>query len=408
MLDRTETDVVIAGGGILGICAAHHLLGAGARRVVVVEADTPGTATSGAGAGFVGLWAAGYADFFANAGLEMERYGIDFYRRLAAEDASIECRSNGNLFLGTTEDGCRRWIDTILQHPLAPAGVRAVTAPEVTEITGGVIAADTVMRGVLHPGGIQVSAGRATRALARLIAARGADVRPRTRLTGLITAGDRIEGVQTEGGDIRARTVVLACGAWSNEVLAETGYRAPLLRMIATRVISPPSGVSGSMPTVMVPDLFGLWLREHRGGLTWGNGDGYGPLFELGGSLGADGQPRREELVERLDVSLTPKLRKLVPAHDTSIGWWLQGVPCMTPDRRFLAGPVPGVNGLYLLAGDNEAGVTHGPGLGRLLADLILTGSSSWLDPAPYRPDRFQPAQFPTDQSVLAAMPSRR
>jgi sarcosine oxidase, subunit beta len=408
MLDSTEEDVVIVGGGILGICAAHHLLDGGARRIVVVETDTPGAATSGAGAGFVGLWAAGYADFFADAGLEMERYGVDFYRRLGAEDASIECRSNGNLFLGTTEDGCRRWIDTILQHPLAPAGVRALTAPEVTEITGGLIAADTVLRGVLHPGGIQVSAGRATRALARRAAARGAEVRPRTRLTGLITGAGRIQGVHTEEGDIRARTVVLACGAWCNDVLAETGYRAPLLRMIATRVISPPSGVSGSTPTVMVPEWSGLWLREHRGGLTWGNGDGYGPLFELGGSLGADGQPRREELVERLDAALTPRLRKLIPGHDTSIGWWLQGVPCMTPDRRFLAGPVPGVDGLYLLAGDNEAGVTHGPGLGRLLADLILAGSSQWLDPEPYRPDRFQPDQFPTDQSVLAAMPPRR
>ena len=220
MLDRTEADVVIAGGGILGICAAYHLLDSGARRVVVVEADTPGAATSGAGAGFVGLWAAGYADFFADAGLELEQYGIDFYRRLAAEDPSIECRSNGNLFLGTTEEGCRLWIDTILQHPLAPAAVRALTAPEVTEITGGVIAADTVLRGALHPGGIQVSAGRATRALARRVAARGAEVRARTRLTGLITAGGRVEGVQTEGGDIYARTVVLACGAWCNEVLA--------------------------------------------------------------------------------------------------------------------------------------------------------------------------------------------
>jgi sarcosine oxidase subunit beta len=408
MLDRAEADVVIIGGGILGICTAYHLLDRGAQRVVVVEEDTPGAATSGAGAGFVGLWAAGYANFLTDADLEMEEYGIDFYRRLAAEDASIECRSNGNLFLGTTEDGCRRWIDPILHHPLAPARIRALAAPEVAKMTGGVIAADSLTRGVLHPGGIQVSAGRATRSLARRIAAGGAEVRPRTRLTGLITTSGRVQGVRTEGGDIRARTVVLACGAWSNDVLAETGYRAPLLRMIATRVISPPSGVNRSMPTVMVPDLFGLWLREHRGGLTWGNGDGYAPLFELGGSLGAEGQPRREELVERLDAALTPKLRKLIPAYDTSIGWWVQGVPCMTPDRHFLAGAVPGVNGLYLLTGDNEAGVTHGPGLGRLLADLILTGGCEWLDPGPYRLDRFQPGQFPAEQSVLAAMPQRR
>lgn len=408
MPDSTEADVVIVGGGILGVCTAYHLLDRGARRVVVVEADTPGSATSGAGAGFVGLWAAGYADFFGDAGLEMEQYGIDFYRRLAAEDASVECKSNGNLFLGTTEEGCQRWVDPLLRHPLAPAGIRALTGPEVAEITGGVIAADSLTRGVLHPGGIQLSAGRATRALARRIAAGGAEVRARTRLNGLITTSGRVSGVRTESGDIRARAVVLACGAWSNEALAETGYRVPLLSMIATRVISPPSGVGSSMPTVMVPDLFGLWLRAHRGGLTWGNGDGYAPVFELGGSFGASGQPRREELVERLDAALMPRLRKLVPAHDTSIGWWLQGVTCMTPDRRFLAGNVPGVAGLYLLTGDNEAGVTHGPALGRLLTDVILTGGSEWLDPGPYRPDRFQSGQFPTEQSVLAAMPARR
>lgn len=218
----------------------------------------------------------------------------------------------------------------------------------------------------------------------------------------------RVAGVRTEAGDIYASAVVLACGAWSNELFAEVGYHAPLLRMIATRVISPASGVSATMPTVMVPDLHGLWLREHRGGFTWGNGAGYAPLFELGGSLDGGGQPRRPELVDRLDAALIPQLRKLVSVHDISATWWLQGVPCMTPDRHFLAGHVPDVLGLYLLTGDNEAGVTHGPGLGRPVADLVVAGASEWIDATTYRPDRFAVGDFPTGQAVRDAMSARR
>ena len=207
------------------------------------------------------------------------------------------------------------------------------------------------------------------RALIRRLLDQGVDVRENTAVTGFLLDDGRVTGVRTAHGDLAADRVVLACGAWTNRLLAEAGTSVPLLRMVATRVISPASGVPSSMATVMVPDLFGLWLREHRGGLTWGNGDGYAPCTTQHG--GEPGQPRREELVERLERTFSPTLRKLVPNHDTSIGWWLQGMPAMTPDRLFYAGPVPSVPGLFLVGGDNEAGVTHGPGLGRVMADLV-------------------------------------
>lgn len=393
-----EVDVVIVGAGVLGLSVAAHL--ADRRRVVVVDAGAPASGTSGAGAGFVGLWAAGYANFLTETDLELEQYGVDYYRRLAAEGAEIDYRANGNLFLATTEEGWSRWVEPVVEHPLAPPGTRALTPADVSAITGGVV--DSVLGGALHPGGIQLSAGRVTRALAARLAD---DIRPNTRVTGLLESGGSVTGVRTEAGEIKARAVVLACGAWTNALLVPVGRRLPMLRMIASRVISPPSGVSSSMPTVMVPDLYGLWLREHRGGLTYGNGDGYAPLFELGGSLGDGGQPRREELVHRLVEKLSPRLSKLVPTHDTSIAWWLQGVPCMTPDRRFIAGPVPEADGLYVVTGDNEAGVTHGPGLGRLMADLITKDRSPCEE---YRVDRFEPDAFPTEDAVLRAMPARR
>src|SRR3954470_769054 len=117
---RADADVVVVGAGILGVSTAHHLLRGGARRVIVIDADTPAAATSGAGAGFVGLWAAGYAASFTETDLLLEQYGIDFYRELAARDPSVEVRTNGNLFLATTDDGYRSWVAPVGEHPLAP------------------------------------------------------------------------------------------------------------------------------------------------------------------------------------------------------------------------------------------------------------------------------------------------
>jgi glycine/D-amino acid oxidase-like deaminating enzyme len=408
MQDSAHADIVVVGAGVLGLSVACHLLQRDAGRVVVIDTATPAAATSGAGAGFVGLWAAGYADFFTDTDLELEQYGIDYYGRLAGRGASIDYRANGNLYLATTQDGWQRWVEPVLGHRRAPRGTRALSPRETAEITGGVISAEALVGAALHPGGIQISAARTTRALADQFLDAGGVLRSNTPATGLLTSDDGVKGVRTAHGDISAPTVVLACGAWTNDLVAPLGYRAPLMRVVATRVVSPPSGVGTTMPTVMVPDMYGLWLREHRGGLTYGNGDGYAPLFELDGALGSEGRPHREELVERLNHALTPGLRKLVPDHDISMARWLQGVPCMTPDRRFLAGPLPGVAGVHVVTGDNEAGVTHGPGLGRLMADLVLDGHSAWTDPAPYRLDRFEPTAFPTEQSVLAAMPARR
>ena len=65
------------------------------------------------------------------------------------------------------------------------------------------------------------------------------------------------------------------------------------------------------------------------------------------------------------------------------------GVPTYTSDYHFIADAVPRHAGLYVITGCQEAGVTHGPGLGRIVAELITKGRSTW-DHTPYKLDRFK------------------
>jgi glycine/D-amino acid oxidase-like deaminating enzyme len=79
------------------------------------------------------------------------------------------------------------------------------------------------------------------------------------------------------------------------------------------------------------------------------------------------------------------------------------GAPCFTADLKPLVGELPSVPGVYVVAGDNYAGVTHAPGLGRLLAELVTRGEDLSVDAYPYRPERFGD-EYRNGAEVVAAM----
>jgi D-amino-acid dehydrogenase len=59
------------------------------------------------------------------------------------------------------------------------------------------------------------------------------------------------------------------------------------------------------------------------------------------------------------------------------------------PDALPVLGRAPGQNGLWLAFGHGHWGLTLGPVTGHMIADLV-TGTTPFTDPAPYRADRFQ------------------
>jgi glycine/D-amino acid oxidase-like deaminating enzyme len=86
---------------------------------------------------------------------------------------------------------------------------------------------------------------------------------------------------------------------------------------------------------------------------------------------------------------LARSLAGVIPAlADAPISGHASGLPTWTPDGRHIVGPAPEVEGYVVLAGCNECCVTHGPGLSRIVAELITRGSTD-ADISPYRVDRF-------------------
>jgi sarcosine oxidase subunit beta len=79
------------------------------------------------------------------------------------------------------------------------------------------------------------------------------------------------------------------------------------------------------------------------------------------------------------------------------------GAPCFTPDKRGLVGGVGGVDGLYVMGGCNEGGISHGPGWGRLIAELVVAGVPTNPVADAFAPGRFA-GEFESGRDVLEAL----
>jgi glycine/D-amino acid oxidase-like deaminating enzyme len=402
-----QFEAIVVGGGILGWSTAYHLQTLGLQNIAVIDVTQPANATTGAGAGFVGTWAAGFGP--ASWGEEefaIEEYSLAYYRALGQRQA-IQLRTNGNLFVARTAHGYNTWIAPMLTHRLTPHGTQALSAGELVEMSHGALAQNEVYGAVYHPHGLQIHTTPTLNAMVHEATDAGVTRVIGELVTTVIVNDGRVTGVSTSTGTTyHAPRVVLACGAWSNQLIGQVSETLPLYRLVATRVISPSCDIPSSLPTLMIPEM-GAWIREHQGGLMWGTGDGYAPLHNLSTEAQPGTRPHHPELLHQLTRTVGESLQRLFPHADISVAEWTQGMPVYTVDRRFCAGAVPHVAGLWAVTGDNEAGVTHAPGLGRMMADLVVTGHAPWVNHHAFALDRFS-QHYTNEPAVAAAMPPRR
>jgi glycine/D-amino acid oxidase-like deaminating enzyme len=334
-------------------------------------------------------------------GLGLERYSLEFYRELATSGHEIGYRSNGNLVLSLVAGSWSGRPSQVLSDRDASPGTRSLTPMEVAELTG-VVDPGAVYGGVLMPSGIQLDAGPAVQAVAGLVAEMGGSILTGVTVEGFDVLGGGVRKVKTSSGDLEAAGVVLAAGGWTNQLLRHLDCWLPLLPVVATRLVTEDLGVPGTMPTIQCPDAR-LWIREANGGFTWGTLAGYEPLyrFEQDNGALAPGRPRSDRLFEAARDTQARVAEVFPCLAGAEITSWLQGLAVFTPDRNLVIGKVPGLENAVVLAGDNEAGVSHGPAMGKAGAELI-EGVAPFVDVTACRADRFDLAAFPDEPAIEA------
>jgi len=382
-------DVIVVGGGIVGTSAAAFLAGDGAR-VLLVERDGLASGASGANAG--GIWHPLDPVLVA-----LYRASLPIYRDLAARSNVFRMGEGpvGLLELSPSEaavrseaEAFRAFYPELSPSVLDPAGVRA-TEPGAAED----------LWGCLIDLGYPVSPASGTYAFASLAESRGVVVRA-GRAADLALEGDRVVGVRVDGNSIPCGSVIAAAGPWTPDLLAPTGFRAP---------IRPLWGVVVEVePTVEVRHIVEE-VDEGAGAVTRAIAAGHGETEPEP----TPGSPPETPSSEDAHCSIVPT-PGVISTGATTLAFepdpaaWVEpillrasrflpslldapirGVRCcprpLSADGRPLIGHVPGVRGLVIAAGHGPWGISTGPESGRLAADLALGGSpaiAAELDPA--------------------------
>ncbi|MEU0517337.1 FAD-binding oxidoreductase [Streptosporangium sp. NPDC006007] len=394
MPDRS--DVVVVGGGVMGVSLALHLLEAGVENVRLLERDGLFEGTSGAGGGFLAPWTTISPLHGAESkALPIERYGMDFYAGLHAAGYDIDYRRNGVLWVAASEAAWNQ-VQQLTWYAADP-GSFEVEPGRMAELTGGAVSGDGVYGGRYLPCGAQVTTAKVAVAMADRITERGGVIDTRRPVSEIRVRNGRVTGVETPGGAVDCETVVVAAGAWSNRLLEPLGAFLPAVPQVTSRIITEPLGIPETMPVLMLQGLMPgepgggtvLWVRGHHGGLLWG---GMYTTYPRNILVDAPVPDRLDELPTDgvLENQRVARAATFIPALSRPASIRVKhGAPCYTPDDMALVGPVPGVEGLYAMGGDNELGVTHGPGFGKALADRVAHGTSDLADLTPWRIDRF-------------------
>lgn len=229
-----------------------------------------------------------------------------------------------------------------------------------------------------------VPAARGTAAMAAQAVRHGADLRPHQPVVGLDDLGDAGIAVTTPDGVVGARGVVVTADAWTNAVLAPLDVHVPLETTWEQVTYFAPRD-----PSRFAPDVLPLWIwmddPSYYGFPTYGEAtikaaqDCGGPVIDPESRVGDD------PVEELMQARLSRFVGELLPGSGDPV----RSKRCLytlTPDRDFVVAPVPGHENVVVGLGAAHS-FKFAPTLGRLLADVVSTGSAD-TDLTTFRMDR--------------------
>ena len=373
MSTRTA-DIVVIGAGVIGSAIAFHLSRRRAGHVVVVDKGEVASGGSGRSSALVRM----HYSHPPEVALAKASYDI-FVAWPDIIGLPTHFRKTGFIRL-VPEGEIERLRRNVEMHRSHGIDARVLSRAELREVAPAWDFSDVSAAAYEPDSGYGDGAGVAGDFLMRAREA-GVEYRSGTKVEALRVEAGRVRGVVVPDGVIEAPQVVVATGPWCRPLLAAAGFDAPIeSEFHEVAFLKNPPGLDSIGPAG-IDSPTETYYRSETGGLTL-IGDFYGKRGVDPDGIGVGASPEGMlRLVERA-------ARRIPALADAGLFRGVAGCYDMSPDARPLIGPVPGVEGLHLVAGFSGMGFKISPAVGVVMAEL-LTGAPMSLDISSFRPSRF-------------------
>jgi glycine/D-amino acid oxidase-like deaminating enzyme len=415
----SSADVVIVGGGIVGCSAAYFLAQQGVSVALFEKGRIAGEQSSR-------NWGWVRQQGRSPVELPLMMRSLRIWQELPGvlgED--IGFRQGGSLYLAETPAqlaDLAQWLVVAREHGL---DARMLHGPELDEVlkSGG-----TTWVGAMYTASdARAEPSRATPAIARGAQRAGARIVSHCAVRGIERAAGRVAAAVTEHGSVTARAVVCAGGAWTRlfcgslsiavpqlAVLGTVARTAPAPQLLEGEAWSPRIAIrrradggytvahGGSFLHSLTPATFRFAakflpaFRQGHGSTRLGLGREFFRALATPARWNLD-QPSPFERERILDPA--PESRVLAQVRDALGRWFPEiasapftetwgGMIESSPDVLPIISRVDGLDGFYVATGFSGHGFGIGPGVGKLIADLV-TGRADAGELSAFRLGRF-------------------
>lgn len=410
-------DLLVVGGGAIGVATAYELATAGARVTLLERGDTLASGCSYGNTGLIRTshtsplatpaavrqalrWSLSQTGPFhvrprpavlpwllrfmaasrpsrAAAATDLLRSlsisGLRLHAEYARTGIDTGFRANGILDVFTTERGFRDGLAESRRHAAAGQQNQVLQADALRQ-TAPMLSRELV-GGIYYPGDANCDPLRFVSNVGAAAQQRGVTVHTNTEVFGFGLVGNRITSVRTNQGDLHPETVVLAAGAWTPRLARQIGVFVPL---------EGAKGYHVDLQRTLGDPHLPIFIKEARVIAT--------PLdaaLRFGGTLELGGLDLRINAV-RVEAIKRAAYRTFDHTRAAPVTEIWSGLRPCAPDGLPIIGWAPGLDNLILATGHGMSGLQLSTVTGRLVTELVFRLPLSH-DLQLMRPDRFKP-----------------
>ncbi|MEJ7622573.1 MAG: glycine oxidase ThiO [Pyrinomonadaceae bacterium] len=368
-----KCDVLIIGGGVIGLSVARELHRRGAGTITIVERGVCGTESSWAAAGMLGPQAEtdDFGTFF-----DLCRQSRDMYAGFAGgleeeTGVGVDLDQTGTLSLAFTDADQERLVERFQLHSDAGFEVEMLSAGEVLRLEPDVAA--SARMGLNFKGDWQVDNRKVLQALRRYADNNRIEIRENVRVNRLLMNRGVVIGAETDHGRLLTDQTVLATGAWTSLIkMGQADFSFVVEPVRGQAIAFRPTGlrlhhVVYSPRGYVVPRADG---RVLAGSTTENVG------FDKGLTQDA------ADALSGMAIEILPGLSGL----DVTEHW--AGLRPRAPDGLPVLGKIAGLSNLIVATAHYRNGILLAPLTAKVVADTILKtpGEHAVND---FSPDRF-------------------
>ncbi|SEC72150.1 FAD-dependent oxidoreductase [Rhodobacter sp. 24-YEA-8] len=371
-----DAQVLIIGGGAMGVSLMYHLMKSGWTDVILTEKND---LTHGS------TWhAAGLCTHFAHNPTiqELRATSVRLYRDILPAETGESCgfHPSGAMRITSNPERMAEFAHVAGLSKFTGYELRLLHSPEEVAALHPLARTEGIIGGIYEPDDGHVDPTLATNAMAKVARARGAVILRRNPVLS-IRRENGVWAVETKQGLIRAQHIVNAAGTWGFEIGRMMGANVPSVPvlhqyLVTDTVPAVADRIKAGLPELpMIRDPEESWyVRQERDALILGPYEKEAQVWSVDGVPPEFGAELMEPDLDRVEHILMAAMARIPALETGGVKSVVNGPITFTPDANPLIGPAWGLENAWLLTG-SSMGVMEGGGSGWFLAHWMTHGA---------------------------------